>query len=104
MSHHGYVKQLKETALKLGASVEYFELLKKCGNKLNPSGVIVLTKSIKKINHIQKLICPITKTELVNHGSFCFSSDSGLIYPIIKDIPILCSENAILGSKMTDLI
>ena len=74
MTHHGYVKQLKETALKLGASVEYFELLKKCGNKLNPSGVIVLTKSNKKINHIQKLICPITKTELVNYGSFCFYS------------------------------
>jgi len=104
MTHHGYVKKLKETAIELGANVEYFELLKKCGNKLNPTGVIVLSKSNKKISQTRELICPISKTELINYGSFCFSSDSGLIYPIIKEIPILCSENAILGSKMTDLI
>ena len=107
MAHHGYVRNLRETAIKIGAKVEYYKLLKKNANDLNPTGVIILTKVKKnKVTHINtsKFICPITKTGIMNYKEFNFSQDSGLIYPTIHNIPVLTPESAILGSKMKDLI
>jgi ubiquinone/menaquinone biosynthesis C-methylase UbiE len=105
MIHHGYVRNLKHTAEKIGAKVEYYKLLEKRANDLNPTGVLILTKIKKNTNkNISKFICPITKTEIKNYKDFYFSNDSGLIYPIINNIPVLCSESAILGSKMKELV
>jgi len=107
MMHHGYVRNLKQIAEKIGAKVEYYKLLEKRANDLNPTGVIILTKiKNKKIanKNILKFICPISKTPIENYKDFFFSNDSGLIYPIINNIPVLCSESAILGSKMKELI
>ena len=99
MSHHGYVKNLKNTAEDLGAKVEFYQLLKKYGNELNPTGVILLTKKNKNLNNNHKLVCPITKSQLFDHENNCFVSNYGLVYPIINGIPVLRSENAILCSK-----
>lgn len=45
MEKHGYVKNLKKIAEKIGASVEKYNLLPFIENSLNPSGVLILNKN-----------------------------------------------------------
>ena len=44
MMKHGYVRGLKETAERLGATVRDYRLLDYCGNPLNPSGLVFIEK------------------------------------------------------------
>lgn len=103
MEHHGYVRNLKQTAEKLGAKVLRYELLPYCSNPLNPSGVLTLEKTSTTAmipNESENLQCPLTGTLLTNIGDVYYAADVGLAYPVLRGIPLLRSEHAIVASQL----
>jgi SAM-dependent methyltransferase len=104
MMMHGYVRGLKEAAEKLGAVVVENRLLGYFNNPLNPSGVLVLKKNVKTIKksteNIVKWRCPLTRVELLQLDDVFYAKEVGIAYPIVRGIPLLRDEHAIIFSKL----
>jgi len=103
MDTHGYVKNLKGAAEKCGAKVIQHNLLKYTKNPLNPSGLLLLEKQedkriIKKQDTCWK--CPITGSPLSDYGDVFISEGTGIVYPVLRGIPMLRSEHAIIASAL----
>lgn len=98
-----YVTNLKKYSKECGAEILDYRLLDHVDNPLNPSGVIKLlkkpqiTKPTIKENIWQ---CPITKTELVRKKDIFLSPSTGLIYPVIRGIPMLRPNHGIIASQI----
>jgi SAM-dependent methyltransferase len=106
MDAHGYVKGLKSTAERLGARVNDYRLLEYCGNPLNPSGLIVIQKEVEPSENINKGIrwrCPLTHTGLIADSAGYYSHQTGLVYPVLANIPLLRTSHAIVGSAFEAL-
>lgn len=104
MDHHGYVRGLRQTAEKLGANILDYRLLEYTSNPRNPSGVLVLDKSSPKDSraaeaHVQWR-CPITNTPLIREQDVFVSRESGLAYPVLRGIPLLRPQHAIVASNL----
>lgn len=101
MRTHGYVRGLKDTAEKLGATVRDYRLLDYCGNPSNPSGLIIIEKSPMTLsdNSEIKWRCPLTHTSLVENAAGFFSSETGVAYPLLSGIPLLRSCHAVVASS-----
>ncbi len=100
MEKFSYVKNLYSTAKKSGYKVIKHELFKYSINKLNPTGILIIEKKCTKTN-VPVLLCPLTKTQLKNYNDeVLFSRESLLAYPIIKKIPCLLKENAIIATQL----
>lgn len=102
MESNGYVKNLYSTAIKLGYNVIEHRLLDICSNPLNPTELIIIEKKGSDIENLSPLCCPITKTDLKYQNDCYYSQDSLLAYPLIKDIPCLLPQNAIVATKLMD--
>lgn len=104
MTSHGYVRNLKMTAESLGATVTEYALLDVCSNPLNPSGVVLLAKANPKPRLAVDLLscwqCPITGTGLVDEGDLYYARDVGLAYPVMRGIPLLRAEHAVVASQL----
>lgn len=104
MASHGYVRNLKETAEGLGAAVANYGLLDVCANPLNPSGVLILEKTNPKPRSAIDLQscwqCPITGAGLVNADDLYYARDVGLAYPVMRGIPLLRPEHAVVASLL----
>lgn len=105
MRRHGYVRGLREKAESLGAKIVDYRLLEYSPNPMNPSGVLFLKKDISKtsqnILQSEKIWrCPITGQKLSRNKYFYYSKESGFAYPVLKQIPMLRSEHAILATKL----
>lgn len=101
MRHHGYVRGLKDTADRIGgAKVTDFRLLQYTSNSLNPSGLVL----IEKVAHKQGWgkspgwRCPLIYTPLRDVEDVFVSDESGLIYPVLRGIPLLRAEHAVVAS------
>ena len=111
MREHGYVRNLKATAESLGMAVVDYRLLDHCDNRLNPSGVIAIRKppvtgSGDVPNSLlprQRWRCPLTGTALEDVGDTCYSSAAGIAYPVLRGIPLLRPEHAVLASHLGTL-
>lgn len=104
MDHHKYVRGLHQAAERLGASILDYRLLEYTSNPLNPSGVLVLDKrnarnSARTEAHLQWR-CPITHTPLTAEQDVFVSRDSGLAYPVLRAIPLLRPQHAIVASRL----
>jgi len=105
MTHHSYVRGLKETAEKLGASVLDYRLLEHIANPLNPSGVLVLQKRKReevKGSPSYLWQCPLTTTKLQSVDEFFYASDVGIAYPVLRGIPMLAPQHDIIASSIFD--
>jgi ubiquinone/menaquinone biosynthesis C-methylase UbiE len=102
MDSHGYVKNLVKVAKDLGYNVIENRLFELCANPLNPTQIIIIEK--QKENEIQscEFYCPITKTPLEKGVGYYFTSEGFLAYPIIKNIPCLLPQNAIVATHLND--
>lgn len=100
MSEHGYVKNLRITAEKLGATVTDYRLLSYCVKPLNPSGVVLIEKGSSKgeADGSIRWRCPLTSTPLRAYESGYFSSETGVVYPVLSGIPLLRTVHAVVGS------
>ena len=107
MDEHGYVRNLKVTAEQLTAKVIEYGLLKHCGNPLNPSGVVALVKADTppktnlKSNFSQTVWqCPLTGTPLEKNRDLFYAEQMGIAYPILRGIPLLRAEHAVVASQI----
>lgn len=107
MRKHGYIEGLRETAERLGATVTAYGLLAFSPNPLNPSGVLGLGKvnSIMTDNSAQRSRkeiwrCPVTSLKLETGRDYYYAPQAGLAYPVLRGIPMLRAEHAIVASKL----
>lgn len=98
MAHHGYVRNLKATAEALGCTVTDYRLLDFYVNPLNPSGVVCIVKPNEDLPVFPTWRCPLTYAPLVRSATAFASPDTGLVYPVLDGIPLLCRDHAILAS------
>ncbi len=103
MRSHGYVRGLRAAAQSLGLEVSRFELLPFSPNPSNPSGVMVLEK--------QSHICsrptsktrwrdPLTHAPMYADRDVFRVPDCGLIFPVIRGIPLLRKERVVVASQL----
>ncbi|TCV84264.1 class I SAM-dependent methyltransferase [Sulfurirhabdus autotrophica] len=102
MRHHGYVQSLKETAERLGANVTDYRLLDHINNPLNPSGLVLIEKSeiIKAVGGAPAWRCPLTHIPMSDLGDVFVGEQSGLAYPVLREIPLLRMEHGVIASKI----
>ena len=102
MRHHGYVEGLRATAEQLGAEVLDYRLLDYSPNPLNQSGVLCLKKTgiSGSTNQAAPWRCPITGAELNCADDVFYAAEVGMAYPVLKGIPMLRAEHAIVASKL----
>ena len=100
MLRHGYVKGLKQAAEHLGAEVLDYRLLEITPNPLNPSGALILSKSPKQNTGIFSWQCPLTGSQLKPTDDIYYASEVGITYPILRSIPMLRPEHAIIASGL----
>ncbi|MEG4550902.1 methyltransferase domain-containing protein [Microcoleus sp. N9_B2] len=103
MRFHGYIRGLKDVATKLGAVVTDYKLLDFTSNPVNPSGLLILEKATT-VNSTVEIFwsCPLTRTKLSDIGDVFESKDTGLVYPVLRGIPMLNPSHAIVASGITD--
>lgn len=103
MAEHGYVRDLKSTAEKLGASVVEYGLLDICSNSLNPSGVVLITDPNpppkKGLGNSADWQCPMTGVPLIDQGDLFYAEQVGIAYPVLRGVPLLRAEHGVVASK-----
>lgn len=101
MESLGYIKDLENIINKLNYKIIYKDNFKNNLNDKNPTRIIVIEKNYSDINENNFFACPITKNRIVKDDieNVYFCPDSMVVYPIIKGIPCLRKENAILATK-----
>jgi SAM-dependent methyltransferase len=104
MDLHGYIKGLRETAIKLGFDVLEYKLFPYSCNPLNPTAIMIIQKNNTTSESAFILADPQFKTPLSEKGNVLFSPDSLKVYPIIDRIPCLRIENGIIASKYTEFV
>lgn len=105
MESLGYIKGLKSVIEELNYEIVFNGKFINNLNEKNPTTIFIIKKNENNFNLIncQKdfFACPISKSELIKDEkeNVYFSDESLVVYPIIKGIPCLRKENAILASK-----
>jgi hypothetical protein len=107
MDHLGYIKNVDTVVQKLGGRVEVKTRLMNHMNHLNPTTCFVISPPPRFIGNSELRISepvpfsvPGTDLRLIREDVFYFSRDTGLCFPILLDIPILKSGNAILATAL----
>lgn len=76
--YHGYVRNLKPTAVELGARVLRHEPLEYSANPLNPSGVLVLDISVEKPRPAIMWSCPMTQCPMTRMDDVFVAEQVGI--------------------------
>lgn len=100
MQSHGYVRNLKETAESLGGRITDYRLLGHCANPLNPSGCVVVEKAAQARPTAPMWQCPLTGAPMTETGEIYHVEECGVAYPVLRRIPMLRPEHAIIASKI----
>lgn len=101
MTQHGYCRDLPGHARALGMKVVKHELLSCCANFNNPTAVTVIAKQPDAARSIPRLVCPLYRTPIVSAPDLHYSAESMRAYPVLRGIPCLKPEHAIIASKLT---
>lgn len=101
MQSHGYVRNLKETAETLGGRITDYRLLDHCSNPLNPSGCVVIEKNPQAQYSAPVWQCPLTGAPMTEANDLYHVLECGVVYPILRQIPMLRPEHAIIASKIS---
>jgi ubiquinone/menaquinone biosynthesis C-methylase UbiE len=104
MNHHGYIKGLREVAIKLNFDMLEYKLFPYFSNSLNPTAIMIIRKNDMSSDSPFIFADPQFKTPLQEKGNALFSPDSLRVYPIIDGIPCLRIENSIIASKYEEFV
>ena len=98
---------LRDTAEALGAVIKDYRLLDYSLNPLNPSGVVCLEKRDQDLiqpaaieNDAMPWRCPITGSPIKAGPEFFYAPEVGLAYPVLRGVPMLRAEHAIVASRL----
>jgi len=104
MAGHGYVRGLRDAAECVEAEIMDYRPVEYSSNPLNPSGLLVLRKKQNdQDDHAGQSLrwrCPISRTPLHDLGDVFFASEVGLAYPILRKVPLLRPENAVVANAI----
>lgn len=99
MSHHGYIKKIPEAITEAGGVLQEIKAIKNIGNPLNPTFLFDIEVTSEEVTSDSFFWSdPITFDALEKQEDCFYGSNSGLAYPIIKGIPCLRPENAIVAT------
>jgi ubiquinone/menaquinone biosynthesis C-methylase UbiE len=103
MDKLGYIKNIEGAVCNLGGKVIDIKLLNNIENILNPTACFIIeppqTISLTETKEI-KFTVPGTDMNLVKEDYFYKSSDTGLVFPILKNIPIFKYKYGILATAL----
>ena len=99
---HKYIKNLKKIVDDLNYKIIEYKLFP-VGTYSNQPQLLVIEKNKdaqnkKEVNYI----CPICKNKLVTAKDGHFCKECLVLYPLIKDVPLLTKENALLFTQYLD--
>ena len=103
MDKLGYIKDMEGNVKALGGKLIDFKLLKNPVNKINPTACFVISPPSNNLDEFQsdlKLSVPGTNFPLRLSNGFMVSEDTGLVFPILNNIPVLKEDAAILATGM----
>ncbi len=100
MTQHGYCRDLPGHAKALGMKVVRHELLGCCANPNNPTAVTIIAKQPDASPVTPRLVCPQYRTPIVSAEDLHYSAESMRAYPVLRGIPCLKPEHAIIASKL----
>lgn len=106
MDSHRYVKGIESTVIELGGNIIDRIKIENSINPLNPTFCFAISPPAgpKIMNKYPiDFSVPGTSLPLKKVDDFFFSRDTGLCYPILREIPIFNSKNAILATSLVDL-
>lgn len=109
MDKLGYIKNIQGVVEELGGNLIEMKIIKNIANPLNPTACFIIKPPSlleEKINK-SKLISdyfsvPGTNIPLREIEGFYYSNQVGLCYPVLKSIPILKANVAILATSMLE--
>jgi hypothetical protein len=105
MDHHGYCRNLKQTAESLGYKVLAHELFPHVANPLNPTAITIIAKTeTNRTRPATVFACPRTRCVLQELGGALFSPEALTVYPVIGGIACLRSENGVIASKFRQVL
>lgn len=105
MKKLGYIRGIEKEVIKLGGKMKSVKLIVDPSNSLNPTACYVISVNKKKkygLKTIKKFTVPGSDLALDMSDNFMISKDLGLSFPVLKKIPILKNELAILSSSFFD--
>lgn len=102
MDQHAYCRDLAGTARRLGFQVLRHELLGESANPLNPTALTVIVKSPSAAPAEPSLVCPCFGDPLSAGPDVYYSDLSLRAYPVIRGIPCLRPEKAIIAAVLAD--
>lgn len=106
MDRLGYIKNVEEVVSELGGKVIDKIAIKHTSNPLNPTACFIITPPTSDSHAIKNsediFSVPGTNIPLKKIEDFYFSSETGLCYPILKNVPVLKSNCSILATSLTD--
>jgi ubiquinone/menaquinone biosynthesis C-methylase UbiE len=111
MDKLGYIKNIEGIVNELNGKVLDKIIIKNPINSLNPTVCFVISPpppkstnvmELKNLNKKNIFTVPGTNFNINKKENFYYSNDTGLCFPIIKSIPILKSNIAILASCLQD--
>lgn len=103
MDSHGYCRGLKQVALEAGWNLVQHRLLDFAPNPLNPPGVLVIEKAGGQgVETPWQLACPFCREPLISHDGHYFCQADGLVFPVLRGVPMLSRANAIVASHFLE--
>jgi uncharacterized protein YbaR (Trm112 family) len=109
MERLGYIRDLEGAAASLGGKVLSRTPVSHISNPLNPTACFVIEPpscampaTAQTEAEFALFSVPGTRLPLTKTGNFYYSRDTGLCYPILKDIPVMKTKSAILASCLQD--
>jgi len=108
MDKLGYIKNVADVVKELGGTMIDRIAIKNTANPLNPTACFIIeppttgqspAKNSKKTNLFS---APGSNFSLDKIDNFFFSNQTGLCYPILKNVPILKSNAAVLASALSN--
>jgi SAM-dependent methyltransferase len=104
MDKFGYIKNLYNIISKKGWKVIKYDSFPHIENPLNPTGIIVIEKNPDSDYSIPVYFrCLHELTPLNNYlGGYYTTDMGGYYYPILKEIPILRKQAAILSTRLSE--
>lgn len=105
MRHLGYIRALPDAIAELGGVLEDCVRVEHAVNPLNPTYAFVITpppcmNAESAVQDRDFWACPSTGYPLSFLDGFIYCERSGLAYPILRGIPVLREESAILATAL----
>lgn len=100
MDRLGYIKDIAGVVSRLGGKLIDVVPIKYSANPLNPTACYIIEPSGQNEVHIESVtFCvPGTNFKLEPVKQFLFSKDTGLVFPVLDEIPVLKNSSAILAT------